>query len=107
MLVTGDTLYTTDCGLIDWYPASQTSLMVSSLNRLLKLLTSGAVDIVLPGHNEVISADTAEREALKFIEEDTRQRRAKKFLSRQRANLVLGANCYFNLPTMCKDWIAN
>ena len=107
VLVTGDTLYTTDCGLIDWYPASQTGLMVSSLNRLLQLLISGAVDIVLPGHNEVISAETAEYEARKFIAEDTAQRRARKFFSRQRANLILGANCYFNLPPMCKDWIAN
>ena len=106
-MVTGDTLYATECGLIDWYPGSQTGLMVASLNRLLTLLTTGAVDIVLPGHNEVISAQTAELEARKFLEEDTGQRRARKFISRQRANLILGANCYFQLPTKCKDWIAN
>lgn len=107
VLVTGDTLYATECGLIDWYPASQTNLMVSSLHRLLQLLTSGTVDIVLPGHNEVISAERAEREALKFLEGNTRERRARKFLSRRRASLILGANCHFQLPAMCKDWIAN
>ena len=105
VLVTGDTLYETEHGLIDWYPGSQSQLMVRSLNKILDLLNT--VDIVLPGHNEVISSERARAQALRYLEENTLERRMRKCVSRQRARLVLGANVYINLPPACKEWIAN
>ena len=107
VLVTGDTLYQTDHGLIDWYPGSESQLMVHSLERILNLLNTGTVDIVLPGHNDVISSDMARCQALRHIEGNTVERRMRKCVSRQRAKLILGANVYVKLPPPCKEWIAN
>ena len=107
VLVTGDTLYATDHGLIDWYPASRSHLMLSSVEKILHLLSHGSVKIVLTGHNDVISSETAKYHAVKYIEDNTVQRRIRKSLSRQRANVILGANAYFKMPECCKEWIAN
>ena len=93
-MVTGDTLYQTDHGLIgkfsdnlkfffyqfdqvfnnnkkinkmflyvfflkDWYPGSDSRLMGKSVEKLLRILENGSlVDVVLPGHNDVIDSKT-------------------------------------------------
>lgn len=54
VMVTGDTLYRTDEELIDWYPSSSVSQMAESVERIEALAAQGDLDLVLPGHNEVM-----------------------------------------------------
>ena len=44
VLVTGDTLYHTDHGLIDWYPGSNISQMEESVATLRDIIRSGTVE---------------------------------------------------------------
>merc|ERR1712083_1087437 len=58
VLATGDTIYQTSHGLIDWYPGSNITMMVSSVKRLLDLARDNTVNTVLTGHNDVIDCTT-------------------------------------------------
>ena len=107
VLVTGDTLYQTDHGLIDWYPGSDGKLMEKSVSRLLELIKTEDVGVVLPGHNDVIDGVTAAKFGEMYLEQNTSARRFKKMFSRNRARAVLKANTYFTLPQFCKEIIAN
>ena len=89
VLVTGDTLYQTDHGLIDWYPGSDSELMGMSVSRLLELIRTGDVSLVLPGHNDVIDGVTATRYGEMYLEKNTPVRRFYKIFSRNRARVVL------------------
>ena len=45
--------------LKDWYPGSDSRLMGKSVEKLLGILENGSmVDVVLPGHNDVIDSET-------------------------------------------------
>lgn len=66
VLATGDTLYQTDFGLIDWYPGSCDRHMAASVERLACL--SGDVSTVLPGHNGVLDRAGLQEAAEKYLE---------------------------------------
>lgn len=107
VLVTGDTLYDTDHGLIDWYPGSDSAAMGASVTRLLELISSSGVGLVCPGHNDVMDGDTAIRAGHTYLEQNTTQRRITKFWSRRRAEIILKSNKYFRLPRYFKETLAN
>ncbi|XP_023322516.1 metallo-beta-lactamase domain-containing protein 2 isoform X2 [Eurytemora carolleeae] len=52
VLITGDTLYKTSHGLIDWYPGSSCYRMRSSVEKLVNLCRQHKVETILPGHNQ-------------------------------------------------------
>ena len=82
--------------------------MSKSLEKILEILQSdSSVDIVLPGHNDVINAETGVKYAQMYLEQNTKERKFHKSFSRTRAKIILGANKYFNLPLNCKEVIAN
>ena len=83
-------MYATDEELIDWYPGSSTRQMRSSLGRILALVEAGELDVVLPGHNQVLE-DRGEmaRHCANFMESGPRWA---KVWSRARAKAVLRMN---------------
>merc|ERR1719233_448527 len=92
VLATGDTIYQTSHGLIDWYPGSNTTMMVNSVKLLLRLAKDNSVNTVLTGHNDVIDSATMVKHGEDYVDGYGWSRRMRKGLSRTRANIVLKAN---------------
>jgi len=107
VLATGDTLYETDHGLIDWYPGSNSVKMVDSVKRLLELAKLDTINTVLPGHNDVIDSATMVRQGEQYIVQHGWRRRIRKGLSRMRANVILKGNSIVKLPEAFKEVISN
>jgi len=91
VVATGDTLYHTSHGLIDWYPGSSSSQMLASVQRLRDLGEAGSLRTVLPGHNQVGDWASVRGAADSYIAGHGLGRRARKVASRSRAGVVLGA----------------
>ena len=107
VLATGDTLYQTSHGLIDWYPGSNTTTMVNSVKKLLELAKDKSINTVLTGHNNVIDCATMVKQGEDYVAGYGWRRRIRKGFSRARANIVLKANSKLNLPEIFRESISN
>ena len=109
ILVSGDTLYQTDSELIDWYPGSSVRQMKDSVDKIRKLLTEEGnnLNLVLPGHNDVItSKEEIRRQCERHLEMASRTERVwLKALSRARARMILGLNnkCRGSVPEFVRN----
>ena len=104
-LVTGDTVYSTDHELIDWYPGSSTRQMATSVTRILDM--SKEIELALPGHNDVMSKDQLIEACQRHVKscETNEWRIFRKFFSRTRASTFLALN-HFGLPVAkSREWI--
>ena len=92
VLVTGDTVYSTDEELIDWYPESSTMQMTESVQRIADL--AGQVQWALPGHNDVLDQAQLIAACEYHLKSNKNWMRPlqKGLVSRPRTNLVLSAN---------------
>ena len=107
VLATGDTVYQTSHGLIDWYPGSNTTKMRNSVKKLLDMARDKTVNTVLTGHNDVIDCEAMVKQGEQYIAEDGWNRKIRKGFSRCRANLVLKGNSVMNLPEIFRESISN
>jgi glyoxylase-like metal-dependent hydrolase (beta-lactamase superfamily II) len=107
VIATGDTLYQTSHGLIDWYPGSNTTKMQNSVKKLLDMASNKTVNTVLTGHNDVIDCETMVKQGERYIAEHGWNRKIRKGFSRYRANLVLKGNSVMNLPEIFRESISN
>ena len=107
VLATGDTVYQTSHGLIDWYPGSNSTKMLDSVKMLLELAKDKTVNTVLTGHNDVIDCATMVKHGEQYIAEHGWGRKIRKGLSRGRANIVLKGNSVMKLPEMFRESISN
>jgi len=105
VIATSDTLYQTDGELIDWYPGSNATHMLQSVNRLLELNLGGSVSCVLPGHNDVLDKVEAEEAARMYIEAHGTPRIIKKAFSRARATVVSKAHSVLSMPEFTREWM--
>lgn len=105
VIATSDTLYRTDGELIDWYPGSNASHMLQSVNRLLDLTQTGSVSTVLPGHNDVLDNVEAVEAARMYVEAHGTARIIKKAVSRTRATIVSKAHSLLPMPDFTREWI--
>jgi len=107
-LVTGDSLYETDHGLIDWYPGSSCSKMKESVERLLHLCEDRSkVETILPGHNQVLTREEGVRAANFYLDAYSTPRTMRKGLSRMRASCILRCNQTLPLPEFCRELLSN
>ena len=104
-LVTGDTVYATDDELIDWYPGSSVREMAASVKRILEIVRRSDVDLVLPGHNDVLSKDQSIEACERHLKSCATGRIFRKSLSRTRASLFLSLNHFGIGVTKARDWI--
>jgi len=108
ILATGDTLYPTTHGLIDWYPESRPAEMLESVRRLLQLGASGQVAVVLPGHNQVGPWESVRGVAVDYLAGHGASRCLRKGMSRARATFILGAKAKgWQLGEAWRDAIAS
>jgi len=107
VLATGDTIYQTSHGLIDWYPGSNSTKMLNSVKLLLELAKDKTVNTVLTGHNDVIDSAVMVKQGEQYVAEHGWRRKILKGLSRGRANLVLKGNSIMRLPEVFRESISN
>ena len=107
VLATGDTLYQTSHGLIDWYPGSCSLEMKKSVERLVCLAKEGRVGTVLPGHNNVIESKEMVEIGEHHMEKCDWKRQIRKRMSRLRAMMILKGNTMINMPEIMRQAISN
>jgi len=107
VLVTGDTLYATDHGLIDWYPQSKCLKMKESVEKLKTICEDNKIRTILPGHNQVLTREEGILAANQYLDNFTKARCMKKMMSRARANTFLFVNQYLPLPEACRELMAD
>ena len=107
VLATGDTIYETSHGLIDWYPGSNTTQMGKSVKKLVDLAKDKTVKTVLTGHNDVIDCATMVALGDHHLAGLGWGRTIRKGFSRARANIVLRGNTMMNLPEIFRESISN
>jgi len=107
VLVTGDTLYETTHGLIDWFPQSNCAKMEKSVELIQQLCRQNNVEFILPGHNQVLTCQQGLEAADQYLNSSSPIRTGVKRLSRARANTILALNSVVPLPNNCRDFIEN
>lgn len=108
ILATGDTLYKTDEQLIDWYVGgSSVAQMARSVEKLVDQLPN--IDVVLPGHNEVIEATEAKIHGENYLKMAKGSgRKIKKVFSRFRTSMLIGIHSRGHRVTgFAREWMKN
>ena len=68
---------------------------------------SGEVSLLLPGHNDLLTRHGAVVAAERYIDNHGAGRIARKWASRTRARLVVGAHTCFALPEATRELISS